>query len=72
MNILYILFLIIKKIYENEVMHEFCYSHYIKAIREKIISLRISKNKLNKKAYEVIKNIEIISFNKEDKKNKYI
>ena len=61
-----------KKIYENEVIHAFCYFHYIKAIREKVISLKISKNKLNKKAYELIKNIEIISFINRDKIKEYI
>ena len=36
---------------------------------EKIISLKISKNKLNKKENEVIKNIEIIYFIEEYKIN---
>ncbi len=42
------------------------------AIREKIISLKISKNKLNKNAYELIKNIEIISVTEEDKTNIFL
>ena len=67
----YILILI-TKIYEEEVIHAFFYFHFIKTIREKIINLKLSKNKLNKKVYDLIKNIEIISFIKEENIDKYI
>ena len=60
------------KIYEKGVIHIFCYFHYIKAIREKMKTLKLTSKKLNKKAYEVLKNIEILSFIKQDKLENYI
>ena len=39
------------KIYEKGVIHIFCYFHYIKSIREKMKTLKLTSKKLNKKAY---------------------
>ena len=39
------------KIYEKDVIHIFCYFHYIKSIREKMKTLKLTSKKLNKKAY---------------------
>ena len=54
-------------IYEKGVIHIFSYFHYIKCIRKKMKTLKLTSNKLNKIAYEVLKNIEILSFIKQDK-----
>ena len=56
-----------KNLYEKGVTHIFCYFHYIKAIKEKMKSLKLIKKLLNIKSYEILKNIEIISFIKEEK-----
>lgn len=46
--------------------------HYVKALIEKLIKLKITKRKLNKYSYEIIKNIEIISFIDKKILKKYI
>ena len=56
-----------KNLYEKGVIHIFCYFHYIKAIKEKMKSLKLIKKLLDIKSYEILKNIEIISFIKEEK-----
>lgn len=60
------------KIYEYKIKHVFCYFHYLNAIFDKMKKLKICKRKLNKKSYEIIKNIEILSFLKQDNLKKYI
>ena len=51
-----------KKIFEKKITAVFCFFHYIKSIRTKMQKLNLTKNKLNKRCYEVLKNIEILSF----------
>ena len=53
-------------------MHSFCYFHFIKAIRERMKKLNLTKKRLNKKCYEILKNIEILSFIDKNKLNGYI
>ena len=53
-------------------MHSFCYFHFVKAIRERMKKLKLTKKRLNKKCYEILKNIEIISFIDKNKLNDYI
>ena len=60
------------KIFGEKILLAFCYFHFIKAIVDKMIKLKIQKGKLNKQAYEVIKNIEIISFIKQTNLKNYI
>ena len=50
-------------------MHSFCYFHFIKAIRQRMKKLNLTKKILNKKCYELLKNIEILSFVDENKLN---
>lgn len=61
-----------QKIFENKVIHVFCHFHYIKAILDKMIKLKITKRKINKKAFLILKNIQIISFIKKENLKKYI
>ena len=51
-----------KNIYNYEIYQIYCFFHYIKAIKEKMLKFKLTKSKLNKKAYNIIKNIEILSF----------
>ena len=53
-------------------MQIFCFFHYIKAIRENMKKLKLTKKNLNNKCYEIIKNIEILSFIPKNKIPEYI
>ena len=61
-----------KNIFNKKIIHVFCFFHYIKAIKEKLIKLKVTKRRLNRISYEIIKNIEILSFLNNDILNKYI
>ena len=59
-------------IYKKKILHGFCYFHYVKAIREKMKKINLTSKKLNKKSYEILKNIEILSFINKDNLKEYI
>ena len=59
-------------IFKHKILHGFCFFHYIKSIREKMKKINVTSKKLNKKSYEILKNIEILSFIKKDNLQKYI
>ena len=59
-------------IFKHKILHSFCFFHYIKAIVEKMKKIYSKAKKLNKKSYEILKNIEILSFINKDNLSKYI
>ena len=59
------------KIFDEPITHVFCHFHYLKAIVDKMIQLKLTKRKLNKKSYMIIKNIQILSFIKQKNLKKY-
>ena len=56
----------------KKILQTFCFFHYIKAIRENMKKLKLTKKNLNNKCYEIIKNIEILSFIPKNKIPEYI
>ena len=50
------------KFFKNQIIHVRCLFHFFKSIREKIQKVGLSKKKLNKQTFELLKNIEIICF----------
>ena len=68
------LYSIFKKdnIFKHKILLGFCFFHYIKAIREKMKKINSTSKKLNKKSYEILKNIEFLSIINKDNLSEYI
>ena len=47
-----------KTIYEKGVIYVFCFFHYIKAIKEKMKSLKLPQKPLKLKTYEILKTLK--------------
>ena len=61
-----------KDLFQNPVLHTFCFFHFSKAIKEQMKKISIIKKNMTKYSLEILRNIEIICFININKVKDYI